>query len=670
MKCKKITAAALIAVMLFASACSSTEDTDETTTETYNRADIKDIRAQDDFYGYMNLDTLKSLEIEPGHISAGPLTENTVDEDLKEVVLDIVKSDKKYEEGSCEQVLKRAYDDFVDFENNDSAKKAAADEINGVLADITAVKDVSGLFELMSKLYPKYGARGFLYMGVDQDVWDPEKYSVMFSANPTICGADLEELSKDPNKGLDYEKGIITALQVSGKSYDDAEAIAKDLMRILIDVSRHTDFEIQNADNPYIYVEVLKKEELDKLFANHTTDEFEKIAGIKENPYGTWNTLNIDQLVAIDSYLTDENIESFKAWLICDFLTGFGSFIVDDNPLLRPYVPNDAQPLDDRAYDYLKQDFKFEVSDVLVKYCYDDKDEEILQRMLADLMDSYRDLIGGADWLSEETRKSLIEKLEGIQFITPGSVKEEIKNDPSRNDVFGADRFETTCNCTVKDQNENIALLGSKRDRNKQVMPMQTMNACYTNDNKVTICVAIMTDPWFDSDKDYYTNLGGLGVVLGHEIGHAFDSNNITYNVNGVYDPTWISEKDLEALEKRNEEAISYFEDNFTVYGIYHVDGQQTLGENYADLGGVEAVVNACDSEDQLKKVFESYGTLWCLLQTEDDVIDQIDDDVHSPGIIRTNAILATIDEFYEVYDVKEGDGMYISPDKRIGRWR
>ena len=148
-----------------------------------------------------------------------------------------------------------------------------------------------------------------------------------------------------------------------------------------------------------------------------------------------------------------------------------------------------------------------------------------------------------------------------------------------------------------------------------------------------------------------------------------YDSNCILYNSEGVYDPSWIAPEDMEVLEQRNEQAVRYFEDNFVVFGIYHVDGEQTLGENYADLGGLESIVNIPQTDEQRRTLFEAYARSWCSKVVADVLINQIAYDVHSPYWIRVNAMLSTLDVFYETYGVQEGDGMYIAPENRISRW-
>ena len=207
-------------------------------------------------------------------------------------------------------------------------------------------------------------------------------------------------------------------------------------------------------------------------------------------------------------------------------------------------------------------------------------------------------------------------------------------------------------------------------DRSAPGMAMQTLNACYDpSSNSITITVAIMNAPQFDLDQDYYANLGGLGMVIAHEMGHAFDSNCINYDQNGAYNPSWVSDADRQTLIDRNQQAVSYFEDNFTMFGVYHVDGEQTLGENYADLGGMECISRIPETNEERMIMYESFAAIWCEKILDTAFINQIATDVHSPAYIRVNAILSTVDLFYETYGVTEGDGMYIPPENRISRW-
>ena len=304
---------------------------------------------------------------------------------------------------------------------------------------------------------------------------------------------------------------------------------------------------------------------------------------------------------------------------------------------------------------------------MIVERYYTKETDDALVSMCDDIRNGYRDLISNASWLTENTRKGLLAKLENIVYITGMDRK---RHDDTKFKDLSGNYFEILMQYQKIIMKDSIDSLATPVNRKEIAMPMQMFNACYDpTANTITITVAITNAPFFDADADYYTNLGGLGSVIAHEMGHAFDSNCIVFNENGVYDPDWIAPEDMKSLTERNKRAVTYFENNFTVFGVYHVDGEQTLGENYADLGGMECVTSLAKTNEDLEKIFANYAAVWCRKRVDSTIINLLAYDEHSPEIIRTNAILSTLDCFYDVYDVKEGDGMYIAPENRISRW-
>ena len=120
---------------------------------------------------------------------------------------------------------------------------------------------------------------------------------------------------------------------------------------------------------------------------------------------------------------------------------------------------------------------------------------------------------------------------------------------------------------------------------------------------------------------------------------------------------------------KERADALAEYYSKFTIMEVYHVDGKLTNGENYADLSGIECVTNLVDDEEELKKLFKAYAQAWCTLMVDSDAISSLKLDPHSPAKTRVNAVLASNKKFNEVYDLKEGDGMYVAPEERVSRW-
>ena len=276
------------------------------------------------------------------------------------------------------------------------------------------------------------------------------------------------------------------------------------------------------------------------------------------------------------------------------------------------YVERNYKSEHDQAIDEISRKFNKETDPIYVERHYSPETDKALRSMCDDIRAGYRKLISSATWLSDGTRAELLQKLENIVYVTGTDLKRH--NNAEYANIYGKNYYELTLNYTRLSRKKIIDEFNNQDpiSRKDVGMPMQMMNACYDPGyNNITITSAITNEPFFSTKSDYYTNLGGLGAVIAHEMGHAFDSNCIVFNSKGEYEPSWIPEKDMKILEERNEKAIKYFEDNFTVFGIYHVDGDQTLGENYADLGGVECITSLCKTKEDRIKLFESYATIW-----------------------------------------------------------
>lgn len=171
----------------------------------------------------------------------------------------------------------------------------------------------------------------------------------------------------------------------------------------------------------------------------------------------------------------------------------------------------------------------------------------------------------------------------------------------------------------------------------------------------------------FDEDEDYATNLGGIGALIGHEISHAFDSKGVKFDAHGNFVPDAMPQEDIKAFKDLQDKAIAYYS-SFKILGS-HVDGKLTLGENLADISGLQCVISIAGDPESQKKAFEAFARMWEQLLTDTKAKEYLTEDVHSPHSVRVNAAVALFDEFYEIYGVKEGDPMYVAPENRIRRW-
>lgn len=637
-------------------------ETSETTVKELGEANLKD-----DYFRYVNQDRFDISKIKYGEISYDLAFNTDLIDDQIESVIDDVVAGSGYAAGSEEDVIKHAYEYYkaYDFEN-----EPIPEPLLNVLGRLDKVTTVDELLEIDAELVRDFGVASLINVGDSINPFDPTERVMEFGQIQNVLDASFVDMRED-NYALNYvKKTSQVILSTRGYEKESAERYGKELAFVALDLFTATDLDIAEDDMKYKYQKIVPAAEINGYMSNIDLEKYLKTIGYDTSKVKSYCVTDLDQLKALNTVLDDSNINALKTWEICNVYNRFMSILAPHYEQLDSYVGRNYASEHDQLIDEISQTFFKETDPIYVERFYLPETDAALRSMCDDIRAGYRGLIGGASWLSKETRTELLNKLENISYITASDLK---RHDNSKfAGIYGDNYFELRVNYSkvLKQKNIDDFNNGLPVSRTESDMPMQMMNACYNpSANTITITAAITNAPFFDKDADYYTNLGGLGSVIAHEMGHAFDSNCILFNSKGEYDPSWIAQADMDALTERNEKAAKYFSENFTVFGIYHVDGEQTLGENYADLGGVECICTLAKTKEDRIKLFESYATIWCEIAADDMIIDQIAYDPHSPSYIRVNAILSTVDDFYETYDISEGDGMYIAPEERISRW-
>jgi putative endopeptidase len=212
-------------------------------------------------------------------------------------------------------------------------------------------------------------------------------------------------------------------------------------------------------------------------------------------------------------------------------------------------------------------------------------------------------------------------------------------------------------------------------------MPPQTVNASFNPfNNEILFPAAILQPPFYDYLADDAVNYGGIGAVIGHEISHAFDDSGSRFDANGNL-VNWWSETDLTNFTERGNALVQQY-DAIEVLDSVFVNGKFTLGENIGDLGGVLAAYDGLqrlykeigrpediDGLTAEQRFFMSWATVWRTKQREESLRNQVKTDPHTPGRWRATEPLKNVDAFYEAFNIKEGDAMYVAPENRVRIW-
>ena len=616
------------------------------------------IRLEDDFYGYINADTLRSADIDPRYGVAGSFVgcELEKEEQLNTVIETIISSNEEYAPGSNEQMIR---DYFIQVKAFDNEKSAANDEVEAIVKDIFSISTYDELVDMTGKLILQYNVDPFFGFTIFDSIDDPTEYSIGFQGIPGVLGVQFEDIRDGEEGRVNVMNRAYDLLYSFGFSEEDAKKRAEELTMLAIDLSCN----YKTTHTSLGYIQCLTDEEMKERF---DASAIARAMGF-ENPYGKWFLMNEDAFNDFVSKFTDEkNLEAFKTWLASAFISQCQGVLSEKHSDLNPEISQSTLSADEYAKEAVKRDLQVQLGEVYAETFYTEETDKAVQEMCELIRDSYREVISNADWLTEETRAGLLRKLENLQFITGLGIPRKI--DPKDAGLFGNDAWETRKNLIRHDWEMKIERLSSPRPIQGQSMTPQTVNACYWMDNVVRITIAIVNEPFFSKDADLATNLGGLGMVIGHEVGHAFDSEGINWDENGYYNPDWIPDSDRKALNERAQKCIDYYS-GYTIMGVYHVDGEKTLGENYADLGSMQVITNVTKTKEERERLFENYALIWQELESDVVGIAALREDEHSPAMIRVNAVLSSCDAFYETYDIKEGDGMYVAPENRVSRW-
>ncbi len=302
-----------------------------------------------------------------------------------------------------------------------------------------------------------------------------------------------------------------------------------------------------------------------------------------------------------------------------------------------------------------------------------------MQTLVAKLIEAYRQSITALDWMGEDTKAEALKKLEAfrpkIGFPDKWIDYSAVDIDPS--DLLG--NVERAHNADV---DRHLDEVGKPVDLDKWLMTPQTVNAYYHPMlNEIVFPAAILQPPFFTAEADDAVNYGGIGAIIGHEIGHGFDDQGSQFDGSGAL-RNWWSEEDRKAFEGLAAKLVAQF-DALAPYAApeHKVNGKLTLGENIGDLGGLTIAYKAyllslegaeppvLEGLTGQQRFFMSWAAGWRQVIRPEEAIRRVATDPHSPNEFRTNAIAKNLDSFHEAFAVEAGDGMWLSPEDRVSIW-
>ncbi len=625
-------------------------------------------RLQDDFHSAANLDWLVNTTLGAGQMQASAFTQRN-DEVQAEILALLTGEEQSSHDGRLAQQF---YADYMDM----NARNERG--MSPVMPYIEAIQGVETLDDLTAYLMREDQLANALHTAsVTADAKDSANNAVTLEGSGlTLSDADEYKSMTSVGERTKQAMGEMYAKLLSRIGYAE-EAAAAMVERVFAIETEMASQSLGSSDmkQPDFRTRIYNPYTVDELAALSPTFPIVKLL----KPYtdrGVARFILADTgwLAKMNELYVPENVEAFKDYLLCRTLLSAVSYldqecvdIMDEaNSILAGMEYHTV--LENNAYLVCSNMLGMAVGRMYTENCVSPETKREIEEIIAKSVAVYKERLSRNDWLGEETRLKAIEKLDHLR------VRVAYPDDWSKYDMS-----DTELDGNLLNDVYAIAQHSYNKRLERATQPVdldsweglypQTVNAYYRpSDNSINILAGILGGVFYGADRSVEEKLGGIGMVIGHEITHGFDTTGSQFDKDGNLN-NWWTDEDRAAFTERTEKVGEYYGAIEVLSGKF-VDGQLTIGETVADLGGLSCMLElgqAYESFDY-QRFFTAYAHLWREAETET-VQEILLQDAHAPGYLRTNVTVQQFEAFYDAFEVKEGDGMYLAPEKRLSVW-
>ena len=637
-------------------------------------------RPQDDLFRHTNGKWLDTYEIPADQAVHGSfyLLRDASEEAVKQILEDAQANPQP----GVSQQIGDMYGSFLD--------EARANELGAepIKADLERI--ASSSFAELSHLlgqFSREGISGLFGLYVNNDPGNPDRYLInMFQGGLGLPDESYYREEKYAEFRDAYVPYVARMLQHAGWSADQAQADAQTIMQ----------FETELAKHHWDVVETRDAEKTYNLFS------FEDLKGLTPTfDWSAWlegSKISADILFesvvmtpsffeGISSVFNEGNLAAVRLWAAWQIINSMAPYLSSDFVETRFDFYGrkltgqpDMRARWKRGVQLVEGSLGEAVGKIYVEKHFPPAAKARMDELVKWLIEAYRVSIENLDWMTAETKAKALVKLS--KFNPKIGYPTKWKNYSSlvikRDDLVGNVR-----RSSAWETDKEAAKIGAPIDRDEWFMTPQTVNAYYNPGfNEIVFPAAILQPPFFSADADDAVNFGGIGGVIGHEIGHGFDDQGSKYDGDGAL-ISWWTDEDRAAFEERTKALIEQY-NALTPTGLsdeYKVNGELTIGENIGDLGGIMIAWKAyllslegkeppvIDGRTGAERFLLSWGQIWRGKSREAIAIQRLATDPHSPSEFRCNQIAKNFDVFHETYGTQQGDAMWLDPAERVSIW-
>ncbi|MDH3533603.1 MAG: peptidase M13 [Gammaproteobacteria bacterium] len=636
------------------------------------------VRPGDDFFAYANGKWLAATEIpaDKSSYSAAYILHEEAQENVRAIIEAAATGD--FAEGSDEQKVGDLFQSYMDTETRNAL---GIQPLLPLLAKIDALKTHDEVAVFMAYANKRNIQMPFV-MSQFEDLKDPEYYAMnIFQGGLGL--PDREYYFNDDDKSAVIRARYVEHMEKMFELVDLPEPAA--------------------AANAVMALETrIAAEHMKKEDARNWAENYNKVArGDLQTvmPRFNWQGyLDAAGLPAIDSvviYMTDylgqvdeiihaTPLEAWKIYLKWQAVNTAAALLNEDldqqNFEFYSKTLSGVQqqpPLWRRGVNIVNGTLGEVVGRVYVEKHFPPEAKERMLVLVGNLINAYAKSITELDWMSGATKAEALDKL---SKFTPKIGYPDEWRDYSAVVIKPDDLLGNLERAALAEYQRQLDRQGGPVDKNEWGLSPQTVNAYYNPArNEIVFPAAMLQPPYFNLAADEAVNYGAIGAVIGHEIGHGFDDKGSTFDGDGKLRNWWTAE-DRAEFERRTSALVAQY-DEYKPFDDLAVNGQFTLGENIGDLGGMSIGLLAykislggkeppvIDGFTGVQRVFLGYAQGWRGKYRDEFLRRLIQTDPHAPKIYRTNGVVRNVPEFYEAFDVAEGDALYLPPEQRVKIW-
>ncbi|MCK9903431.1 peptidase M13 [Frankia sp. Cpl3] len=638
-----------------------------------------DVRPQDDLFGHVNGRWLAEAEIPSDRSSWGPFVQlaDTAEQQVRDIITDLAAQDPATQDDEARKIAD-LYNSFLDVE---TIQALGLGPVRPLLDAVEGVGDIRALATFLGE-FERVGGRGLFGSYVDTDDRNSDRY--LFHLLQGGLGLPDESYYRDDRFAEIREKYVAHLTRILGLAgHPGPEGAAQRILALdtLLAKGHWERADTRDVQKTY---NLLTAQELATLCPAFAWDAY--ITGLGGQLTGTQATL-AEVCVRQPSYfehlsavLTETPIEVWRDWLLSHVLRAAAPYLPEEfvetnfdfygrtlsgTPELRARWK--------RAVGFVEGAIGEAVGREYVARHFPPRAKAQMDDLVANLLAAYRASISRLDWMTEETKQRAYEKLETFR---PKIGYPDRFRDYSGLKVRAGDLIGNTQAAAAFETDRQLAKIGAPVDRDEWFMLPQTVNAYYNpGTNEICFPAGILQKPFFSPDAHPAENYGGIGAVIGHEVGHGFDDQGAQYDGAGNLNDWW-TPADKAAFEVKSKTLVEQYNalEPRNLPGE-KVNGALTVGENIGDLGGLTIAHTAYvisqggeASRDDRRRLFMNWAYVWRTKRRLELERQFLTTDPHSPPELRAN-IVRNLDEFHDVFGTTPGDGLWLDPSDRVRIW-